>query len=92
MERCELYRPSDREAVQNGHSGQFTRFVKSAGPDLQQDQAPRHHAPNVPGGEVSKDVVGARSAAACKPLMELTFLAGGQNTQLRGHWAILGAQ
>ena len=27
-------RPSDREAVQNGHSLQNTRFVKSAGPDL----------------------------------------------------------
>ena len=81
--------PSDREAVQNGHSLRNTRFVKDAGPDLQQDQALRHHAPNVPGGEVSKDMMGARSAAEYKLLIDLSSVADGQSTQLRGHWAML---
>jgi len=68
---------------------QFTHFVKSAGPDLQQHQASRHHAPNVPDGEVLKDMVGARSAAAYKLLIDLGFAADGQNAQLRGHWALM---
>ncbi len=69
---------------------QNTRFVKSADPDLQQYQAPRHHAPNMPSGEVSKDMVDARSEAARKLLTSLASAANGQNPQLRGHWAMFG--
>ena len=36
---------------------------------------------------MSKDMVGARSAAASKLLMRLTSAAGGQNARLRGYWA-----
>ena len=50
---------------------QNTRFVRGAGPNLQQNQAPRHHTPDMPGGEVSKDTVSARSAAAYKLLIHL---------------------
>ena len=70
---------------------QNTRFVKSAGPDLQRNQARRHHAPNVPGGEMSEDMIGARSAAAYKLLMGSASAADRQNAQLRGHWAVQAA-
>ena len=36
---------------------------------------------------MSKDMVGARSAAAYKLLMDIASAADGQNAQLRGHWA-----
>ena len=36
---------------------------------------------------MSKDKVGARSAAAYKLLIELASAAGGHSAQLRGHWA-----
>ena len=75
--------------MQNGHSSQNTRFVKSAGPDLQQDQALRHHAPDVLGGEVSKDMMGAQSAAEYKLLIDLASGADGHFAQLRGHWALM---
>jgi hypothetical protein len=64
-----------------------TRFVKSAGPALQENHASRHHAPNLPSGKVSKGPVNARSTAARKLLRNLASAAGGQNAQLRGHWA-----
>ena len=57
---------------------QNTRFVKSARPDLQQSQALRHHLPNVPGSEVSKNMVDARSAAVYKLLIDLASAANGK--------------
>ena len=66
---------------------QNTRIVKSAGPALQQNQALRHHVPNVPDGEVSKDMMGARSAAEYKLLIDLASAARGHSAHLRGHWA-----
>ena len=54
------------------------------------DQALRHHAPNVPGGEVSKDMMGARSAAEHKLLIDLASVADGHSAQLRGHCAKTG--
>ena len=50
---------------------------------------PRHHAPNMPSGEMSKDMVGARSAAGYKMLIDLASATDGRNAQLRGHWASL---
>ena len=64
---------------------QNMRFGKSAGPNVQRSQAPRHHAPNVPSGEVSKDLVDARNAAAHKLLTNLASAADGHFAQLRGH-------
>ena len=66
---------------------QNTQFVKSARRDLQHNQAPRHHAPNVLAGKMSKDVVVARSATVYKLLIEIAFAGDGYSAQLRGHWA-----
>ena len=69
-------------------ASQNTRFVKSAGPDLQHNQAPWHRLINVPGGELSKDMMEAAAPAEYKALINLAFATDGQNAQLRGHWAI----
>ena len=68
---------------------QNTQFVKSAHHRLQQNQATRYHAPSVPDGEMSKDLVDARNAAAYKLMIELASAADGQNAHLRGHWAFM---
>jgi len=70
-----------------GHSLRNTHFVKIAGPNLQEKQALRHHPSNVLSGKMSTGVVSAQSAAACKALKELAFVANGHSAHLRGHWA-----
>jgi hypothetical protein len=69
-----------------------TRSVKSADPDPQQNRALRRCSPNMPSGEVSKGVVGARSAVARKLLIGLDLAVDGCFARLRGHWAIDQAQ
>ena len=83
-------RPSDREAVQNGHSEHFTRFVKSAGLAAQEIRALRHPSAGMPNGKMSKGVMDAQNAATSKLLTKLAFAADGHSAQLRGHWAAKG--
>src|SRR4051794_40909220 len=70
-----------------------TRFVKSAAPDPQQNQALRPSFPREPGGEVSRETIDVLSTVtattARKLLINLTFMTDGHFAHARGHWAKL---
>ncbi len=51
------------------------------------NQGLRHHALQLPDGEMSKGVVHVQNMAACKVLISLATIVGGHFAQLRGHWA-----
>ena len=71
-----------------------TRFVKSAAPDPQQNQALRPSFPRAPGSEVSRDTTDAGAPSghnSTQALMNLTFMADGHFAHVRGHWAYLPA-
>src|SRR3954452_9876979 len=67
-----------------------TRFVKSADPDPQHNQALRPSFPRAPGGSVTRSdrrPEHSPATTARKLLINLTVMADGHFARLRGHWA-----